>query len=535
MNDTIKAILGMLEAGRPELQVAAAQVLGELRPKEPAIVRALGAAIPRSPVLGRFALDALAKIGTPPALAEIAPWVQHRDALGDHAALLLADAGAAAHEVLTSAYQQGGSELRLRVLSILARAPGKVAVALFAEALVQPATCDAAASLLLEALGVANGPWQEPLRASLAKQLTAKLGHLGALPETAQARLIDVLRHLDPVGSRPALVKLLTAEHTPLVRGAALRSLRGSKLTAAQIEDLMGMLEDPALKDLHDAARDVLAELPELPPALVAPLKRMLTARQPDQRLFALRMLRTVGGAEMAKVGVKFLGHDDSRFRAAAAAALANNKQAIEPVAKILVSAHDLDLQAAAAGILRQQGANVPLRLQKSLVEKAVKLLGSNARLGDLVLDTALAIGGVKLVPEVVDKAVRMRRARRPVEALHLLAKVAALPGAPLEARYQLAVTSLQRARPQDGADAPAGDPTMGFFAMLVRDGFPLLGRLVKEPSVPAEDLLRIAVHFARSVAAERRFGAELLQHLATRTKGSASDEARLALRSAQA
>ena len=41
MNETIKAILGTLQDGRPELQVAAAQILGELRPKEGAIVQGL--------------------------------------------------------------------------------------------------------------------------------------------------------------------------------------------------------------------------------------------------------------------------------------------------------------------------------------------------------------------------------------------------------------------------------------------------------------------------------------------------------------
>ncbi|MFM1874122.1 MAG: hypothetical protein RL398_3544 [Planctomycetota bacterium] len=535
MNDTIKAILSVLEAGKPELQVAAAQILGELRAKEPPIVRALGIAIGRSPVLGRFALDALAKIGSAAALGEIATWVSNRDTLGEHAALLLADAGEAAHSVLTTAFAAAAPEVRTRILSILAKTPSKAGIPIFVEALLAPTTAEGAAALLMDATAAANGPWQEPLRAALAKALGGGLAAMATLPEAAQARLIDLLRHLDPVGAKPVLVKLTGAEHPSLVRGAAMRSLRGGKLTAAQVQELMALLEDPAQKDLHDAARDVLAELPELPAAMIAPLKRLLTARQPEQRLFALRMLRTVGGAEMAKVGIKYLAHDDARFRAAALAALAANKQAVEPVAKVLLSAHDLETQAAAASILRQAGAHVAPRLLKSMLEKAVKLLASNARLGDLVLDTVIAIGGIKIAPAVIEKAVRMRRARRPAEALHLLAKVASLPAAPAEARYQLAVTNLQRTRPQETAEHSPGDPTMGFFAMLVRDGFPLFARITKEASVSGEDLLRIATHFARGVGAERRFGSDLLQHLATRTKGAASEDAKLALRSAMA
>jgi hypothetical protein len=71
----------------------------------------------------------------------------------------------------------------------------------------------------------------------------------------------------------------------------------------------------------------------------------------------------------------------------------------------------------------------------------------------------------------------------------------------------------------------------MGFFAALVRDGFPLFERLRKENSATPELLLRIATHFSTGVGPERRFGTELLQHLATRTRGRAGDEAKVALR----
>ena len=70
-------------------------------------------------------------------------------------------------------------------------------------------------------------------------------------------------------------------------------------------------------------------------------------------------------------------------------------------------------------------------------------------------------------------------------------------------------------------------------FAVLIRNGFPLFERLRRESAVKPEMLLRVATHFATAVGAERRFGTELLQHLAQRTKGRAGDEARLALRTA--
>ncbi len=531
MNDTIKIILATLETGRPELQVAAAQILGELRPKDAAIVRALAASIGRSAVLGRFALDALAKIGSHEARAAIAEAMLAHESLADHAAMLLIEAREAAHDVLIALHPAASPEQRGRILQILVRAPSKAVADVFVHALLEPEVGDAAARLILDSARQADA-WSPPAREALGKRLGAALADFATLPEASVVRLVEVLHAVDPVGSRGALAKLAAPGQPLLVRAAALRSLRGSKLSAGQVQEFLAMLEDPAQRELHDAVRDVLGDLPEVPKPLVLVLKRLLAARHPEQRLFALRMLRTAGGLDMAKIAIKHLDHEDPRFVAAAAEALAHNKQAVEPLVRLLLTSRDPALQRAVAGVLVRLGAHVPPRTQKALGEKAVKLLSTNTRLGDLILDTVLAIGGARIVPSIVEKAVRMRRARRHPEALHLLAKVMASEHGTAEARYQLALTRLlvDLARPQ--AEAPAGgDPTMGFFAALIRDGFPLGDRLRKEAAVTADALLRIAMHFARSVGPERRFGTDLLQHLATRTKGHAGDEAKLALR----
>lgn len=537
MNDTIKTILGLLESGKPELQVAAAQVLGELGSKEALVVRSLGAAISRA-LVGRYAVDALGRIGSAAALSEIAVALAHPDQIGEQAMLLLSEAGAAGHEVLAAAFGTGSGLVRRRVLQVLGKAPSKQELPLFVVALLAPESCEATADLLLgkgASAGSAAALWSETQKVALGKLLEKALANPEGLAELVQSRVLDVMRHLDPVGSRAVLVRMSEPGNPQAIRAVALRSLVGTKLTAAKVQQLFELLEDQAQKELHDAVREVLAGLPELPPSLVAPLKRMLAARHAEQKLFALRMLRTVGGAEMAQLAIKYLAHDDLRFREAAASSLAANKQAVDLVAKTMLTSHDPTLQANAAAVLRNAAAHIAPKLLKQLVEKASKLLGSNARLGDLVLDTVLSIGGAKLAPTIIDKAVRLRRAKSLAEALHLLAKVANLPGMAAEAKFQLAVTNLQRSKAQTAADHNPGDATMGLFTMLVREGFPLLPRLTKEPSIDNDQLLRIGMHLSRSGGPERRFGGELLEYVATRTKGRASEDARYALRSALA
>ena len=526
MNDTINAIVELLRGGRPELQVAAAQILGELGPKDSAAVEALGDGPDRSPVLGRFCLDALAKIATPKALEKLAEAVVEHEVLSDHAAQLLGEIGAPAHGVLEAAYPQAIGEQRIRILGVMARELGQGSLSVFATALLTPELSEHAAKMLAGASEQFSAEVGEGLRDAVIQRLNDDV------PAQAVARVLSVLASVDAAGSKALFIKYSAPGGAREVRAAAFRGLRGLKLTANQIKSMMTALEDKEQKDVHSAIRDVLVEVPELPAGLAPALKRMMASRQPEQRLFAARMLRTGSGAELAKMFLKLLSHDDERFREAAVEALANNKQAVEPVLKLMQTTKNDELAKSCAGILSQLSPHMTPKLQKASIEKAIKLLGSNVRLGDMLLDLSLHAGGDKIVSFIVDKAVRMRRARKPAEALHVLARVVANGHGDDETHYQIALTKLLAAADEAEAEGGPGNSTMGFFAVLIRNDFPLFDRLKRESAVKPEMMLRVATHFASTVGAERRFGTELLQHLAERTKGRACDEAKIALRS---
>ncbi len=527
MNDTIKAIVTLLEEGKPELQVAAAQVLGELKPRDSAAIEALGDGPERSPVLGRFCLDALAKIGNAAALTRLAEAVVQHEVLSGHAAQLLGEVGAQAHGVLAKIYPLAIGEQRARILNVLARELDTDSLKVFADALLTPELSESAAQLLEGA----HAQFSAAVGKSLRQEVLSRMGD-DVAPQ-ALAKVMDVLALVDANGSKALFLKNIEPDAPALVRAAAFRALRGVKLTANQVKAMMASLEDKEQRDVHDAIRDVLVQAPELPSGLAPSLKRLLASRQPEQRLFAARMLRNSGGAELAKSFLKLLNHDDPRFREAAADALSNNKQALEPLLKLMQATKDPELAKTCAVILGNLSEFLTQKLQKAMIEKASKLLGSNTRMGDMLLDLVLHAGGEKIVPYITEKAVRLRRAHRPAEALHMLARVASNGLGNDETHYHIALTKLLEAADAAEAEGGPGNSTMGFFAVLIRNGFPLFDRLKRESAVKPDMLLRVATHFASAVGAERRFGTEMLQHLAQRTKGPAGDEARLALRGA--
>src|SRR5690349_4595810 len=116
MNETVREILGFLENGKPELQVAAAQILGELKPRESAVGKALEAVFERTSDrrLVRYVLDALAKIGGADAVRTLARSLQAADAVGDQAAHLLAEIGRSAHPILAEQFDSAAVEARAR-------------------------------------------------------------------------------------------------------------------------------------------------------------------------------------------------------------------------------------------------------------------------------------------------------------------------------------------------------------------------------------------------------------------------------------
>ena len=263
------------------------------------------------------------------------------------------------------------------------------------------------------------------------------------------------------------------------------------------------------------------------------PLKKLLEAESEEVRLFAMRALRNVKTAETAKLAFDWLVGSNGALVDVASRVLSENPAALDLVLEAFLAERRPDRATMLARPLRGLKAHFAKKHVTVLSERFLKLYGTNDTLADVALSLLLEVAPAVGSEVVVDRAVRLRKARKLADCVELLLKMA--QSAPLdgEARFQLAVARLL----MDGIDSRAtraagGDATMGHFAMLIRDEFPVLDRLKKESQLSAEALLRVGTHFAGSVGAERRFGGELLKHVAEKHKRiPAGEEARQLLR----
>lgn len=536
MDQTLKAMLRVLEEGKPELKIAATQLLGELRPSDAVVARALADRLSSAEsYLTPFVLEALAGIGTSEAVKVLVGKLHLGGTIGDRVAHLLSQMGPEVTKALVPVFDDGDAEMQARVLAILGRHSDREALTILKKAMLhsEPPTSEKAADVLRGHLDDLPDKQRDFLKQGLARTLNAKAAE--NLQPGALAQGVLVLGELNGADNRSVLLKYATPKNDPVVRQAALQALQDVPLTAAQRRTILSYVFEEDMTHVARPAMRLLAEVDEWSKTAIESLEKLLDSRSEERRLFALRALRHWHSERMAKTCIKTLIHGSPEFQEAALQALGGNPAALDSLLRAFQIEKNIDRGRLLAVPLAKLGAQLSSSQRKSLVEKCSKLLTGGDPLGDVYLDLLLEIDAERGAKDLVDKAVRLRRARRLPECLTILIRLAQTEHLSGEGRYQLAVARLMMDA-QEGLSAErksAGDATMGYFAVLVRDGFALFDRLKKEGQLTPDDLFRVGRHFATGVAQERRFGSDLLHHVADKhARRKVGEEAKLMLRS---
>jgi HEAT repeat protein len=511
--------------------VAAAQILGELRLEDPSVCRALVECLDRGEAfMNRFALEALAKIGTPKAVQALVERLGQGGGDLDMVTHLLRGLGAPAHKALADSFGEASRDIQLRIVSILGREMSRESLGVLQNALLAPNLAREAGEALIRHADALTPAQRKSVKEGCNRLLGRK--NLEVPPECLAEGLL-VLGRMDESGARTTLLRFCTDKNPTVVRRAALRALAGVKLTPAQVQSLLTTLVDNTARALEEPTMAVLEEVGSWEADTLPVLKKLLRSKRPDVALFALRALRSSHTPEVAKETLRFLTHASREFRGAAAMALGENPAAVELLLRALQTERDPERAKVISEILAHHRDHFPAQQLKGLVEKVCRQLSVQEPMGEVHLRLLLEIDGPKAEEMMVEKAVRLRRARRLEECLTILAHLARSSHLPAEGRYQMAVARLLLdENGSRGENTQAGDATMGYIAGLVRDGFPVLDRLKKEAMVPPKAKLRVGSHFAEAVGAERRFGSDLLHHVADKHgRDRVGEEARLMLR----
>ncbi|MGE0141971.1 MAG: HEAT repeat domain-containing protein [Planctomycetota bacterium] len=528
MNDTLRSLVAILDQDKPaELKIAVAQVLGELAPQDPSVVRGLAALTTNGQdYLVRPALLALGRIANPAAMAVLIGHLDGRHA--DLAAHALREIGPTVAAEMEVVFASAPPESRLRMLGILGACKTAKAAAVLEQALLDPSLARRAADVLAnEVLEHLDARSQKALLGRLNKALD------GDVSLETRAAALAVLAKLDPAGTRGLLVEHASTGHPTLVRSAAIRALHGIKLTPTQALGLLALVSEPDAQNIAEPAAELLRGFAGWTDKAIPIVRKLLDSPSPNLRRFAIECLRHVSDAEVVKPLLAILHQSNGELATAASEALAHNPSAREPMLRAFLAEREVHAATRMLTPLARLMHDVDDKALESLVERGTKALIAQDAQGERVLELVVRAAPERGAKLIVERATKLRRQKKFTEAVALLAFLAHARRLDGEGRFQLAVTKLliDEARPR-GEDDRAGDATMGHFTILVREGFPVLTRLCEESALSPEALLRIGQHFTASVSEERRFGLELLQHLAQKFgKRRAGEEAKVTLR----
>ncbi|HET9481854.1 MAG TPA: HEAT repeat domain-containing protein [Candidatus Polarisedimenticolia bacterium] len=525
MNALLSRICALLGSARADHQLAAALVLGELAPREPAVVKAVSGALGGAARPLRIALlDALARIGSPLAVADLLPLLESTDdEVREKATLALAHIGPAAIKPIARQIVDAPAATRRALLSVLSRVrtadSARALVSLLASG--HPDAAREAAQALVSMTQSMTRSEQSALRTTADKLLRTPADKA---PAGSLSAGLMLMRAIGRPASAQGLLRLLAQKYPEPVRRDALLAisgvLRGGAMPQRILSGILPILQDGPSPALRSAALEVLGTV-TLPSTGLEPLIKLLDSTDPAVRRFAARRLGDPGlaGARAIRRLVPLLGHSDPSLREAASESLGRMPDAAHVLVTELLDCEEIHRGWTIAHILRGSAGKLRRSAVRDVFRRAAEALTIDDRIWEPLLHVVRHHDPRLMYEWLMEEAARYKKARKYAQAEACLKPLTRGDHFDSEARYALALAGIRASRSRGGsAPAPVGT-SLDLFRQLVRDpAFPLLDRLKKERThLEIEDLYYLGFNLAEGTADEKEVGAELLKIVAAR------------------
>lgn len=516
MDATTRKLCEMLTTGDPELQVAAARVLGELGPADPNVLATLGAELRSEFAPARiYALRALARSSSPAAVAQLVAALDGPPELRTEAVHAIVGFGRAAATHLKHALTQGSPAQRKGAASALARIGGKQPHQLLLRALAE-GDLDLAKHICFELDG-AIPQMNARARTALAALVHAYLGRKRIRGNaTALASGIILLGMLGVPASRPVLLKFIQPTFPGDVRRRALRALQpiASELTQANLKTIVGCLADNDLANVVFPAIKLLSPL-DLPTSEAAVVAEMVGSTHKAIRDFAIAKLGELSTPKAARILIGQLHAPQPARRDLALQALRRNAAAPPLLLKRLKAEEAPSRLWALARALEPHADQISTAQARTLTRRLLDHLENGDPRAESLSFLLRHVASEKLDAALLKRAADLKAAARYAEAARILDTITAHGNPTSQAVYQSAIVGLKLSPKSIGRNERHADPCLRRFENLLADPeFSLLDALRAEACLEPHDLFYIGFHFAEQLGGRRTFGGEVLQHI---------------------
>ena len=512
-------ICAMLKSGDPELQCSAARVLGELKPKDPTVIRALGSVLEDGLESVRlYALGALRNIGSKSALRYVIPRLSADEIERRAAASAVAAVGNAAlpdlkRELpgLTPAGRQAAADI---IMSIGTEAAFDVL--LDALALGDFDLCRHISDLFRDRIATFSKARQDAIFRKVVRFLGQKDVLASEVATIAGLRIMGYLKHDK---SLDMLVPYLSDDKPPAIRRHALLAV--SALLPVRrpkpefVDALLRLLSDRTHPDIMESSLRILNGI-TIPASLSDEMIKLLYNRHSAVRKLSVRALESFGTIKATRALLECLNRADWELTSDTMSALRKIKHTPEVIFAEVEKTEDRERARRLANVLRGGKFDVPATILNGLGKKLLTAIEEDSDKLDIYFALMSSLSDEHLISTLVSRADDLKKAGRYQEAERHLRMLTQLGPPPPEVKFQLGVVRLKLSKKTLAAVDRAADPALALIASLIRvPDFDLLKRLQGEHTVLGpHDYLYVGYHFRGSEGVEKEFGTKVLKYL---------------------
>ncbi len=520
VNATLKSICALLKDGEPDLQLAALRVLGAIHTREPAVHRALGEFLITAgdPVLFNGALDALEETPHIRTLKYLLTVLEHSDGREPRVLDAIARIGPKVVSPLKQQFERFSGPVRRELVQVMPRIRAPQAHAFLIETFFNPdhEIVRAAVHGLREEIHAYEPKEREALEDRLLAALRDR-----RLREN-QAALSAILISLGIVGdlrSKTALLNYVSSEQPEQIRRYALMSLGRLEYPGDRHHDVfeavLPILEET---DWEGLVRHAVAVLERVKPRRSdnEAIRERLQSRHAGVQAWALRALSRIDSITNAEQVMEFLHHPEQTIRDAAGTAL---RQMPSAVKVILRNVDDTPSRAQAfemVRILEDHANRIRPKQAREMVGHMLELFDRGEDRYELYRTALQHLRGEILREELETRAAKAEKKKdydRVRDLLRMLDHTGLLTE---ESRFRLAVAKLKTSRKDLARAYRLSDYCLEHIKILLHeDPKAFQRRLLAEKTLEPDDLLYVGYHFSEMENEQRRFGVDILRHVA--------------------
>jgi len=530
MDRTIRQISGMLQSPDGMRRCAAAMVLGELAPKDAAVVKALGEALPNAnQLLTRYVLEAFESIGGRGVVPFVLPLLDAEDMETKmRAAGIIAGAGGAMVGELRKQFEKANPTQKRVLIDILARIHGREAMQLILDVLF-----DSDFELVKEACQAVRRHIADATpkdRIALHKQ-TVKFMNSARVKKNDRVltSCLLLVGYIGAPAARNVLVNYTLPRHLGYIRRNALIGVNGLQLagsaSAAVVKQMFKYLTE-ADSQIVQLALDIIEKQPPVS-SLDGQWRKLLKSKHVNVRSFSARKLAANDNPVSNKLMMALLDHDDTLVSEIAAGALARHKKATKILLGALARERKVETAWRLGKILKPHSESI----DKATIKKFAALAARDLETGNGRYE-ALFYFLRNIDPKIVDGVLndvglKFKKAKKWSRAVECFKQLMRSEGFDRDQRFELSVCNLKQSGKDLAPNLRAEDHALrGFQALLPDKSFKLFDRLKKEKSLDAADLFYVGFHFSEGTGEEAKFGKLLLEFVAKRWPSSKDGKA---------